>query len=50
VPLNARQREAERELIPLATELGVHARSNAAAGSPPWLGPAARELVERLPA
>jgi diketogulonate reductase-like aldo/keto reductase len=109
VPLNPRQREAERELIPLAVELGVavivmrplggegslipappareleplrafgietweqallkwalsdervdvvipgtrnpaHARSNAAAGSPPWLGPAERELVERLAA
>jgi diketogulonate reductase-like aldo/keto reductase len=109
VPLNPRQREAERELIPLAAELGVavivmrplggegslipappareleplrsfgietwqqallkwalsddrvdlvipgtrnagHGRSNAAAGSPPWLGPDERELVERLAA
>jgi len=107
LPLNPRQREAERELLPLAAELGVaviamrplggegsliteprgreleplrafgietwhqallkwalsdervdavipatrnpeHARSNAAAGSPPWLGPDERALVERL--
>jgi diketogulonate reductase-like aldo/keto reductase len=107
LPLNPRQRKAERELLPLAAELGVavivmrplggegvvipsppaeeltplrdfgietweqallkwalsdervdlvipatrnpeHARTNARAGSPPWLGPAERELVERL--
>jgi diketogulonate reductase-like aldo/keto reductase len=107
LPLNPHQREAERELLPLAAELGVavivmrplggegsvipapraeelkplrafgvetwgqallkwalsderidlvipatrspeHARGNAAAGTPPWLGPAERELVERL--
>jgi diketogulonate reductase-like aldo/keto reductase len=107
LPLNPRQREAERELLPLAAELGVavivmrplggegsvippppdeeleplrpfgvetwqqtllkwalsdgrvdlvipatrspeHARANAEAGSPPWFGPAERELVERL--
>jgi diketogulonate reductase-like aldo/keto reductase len=109
LPLNPRQREAERELFPLAAELGVaviamrplggegsvipeppsgeleplrafgietwqqallkwalsdervdvvipatrspqHARSNAAAGSPPWFGPDERALVERLAA
>jgi diketogulonate reductase-like aldo/keto reductase len=109
LPLNPREREAERELLQLAAELGVavivmrplggegslirspsaeeleplrpfgietwqqallkwalsdervdivipatrnpeHARSNAAAGSPPWLGPEERELVERLAA
>jgi len=109
LPLNPRQREAERQLLPLAAELGVavivmrplggagsliprppeeelaplrelgaetweqallkwalsdervdvvipatrspdHARSNAAAGSPPWLGPEERVLVERLAA
>jgi len=33
-----------------ATRNPAHARSNAAAGSPPWLGPAERELVERLAA
>jgi diketogulonate reductase-like aldo/keto reductase len=31
-----------------ATRTPAHARSNAAAGSPPWFGPAERELVERL--
>ena len=109
LPLNPRQREAERELLPLAAELGVavivmrplggegslipappsneleplrpfgietwqqallkwalsdervdlvipatrnpeHARANAAAGSPPLLGPDERALVERLAA
>ena len=109
LPLNPRQREAERELLPLAAKLGVavivmrplggegsvipappsdeleplrpfgietwqqallkwalsdervdlvipatrdpeHARANAAAGSPPWLGPDERALVERLAA
>jgi diketogulonate reductase-like aldo/keto reductase len=107
LPLNPRQREAERKLLPLAADLGVavivmrplggegstiprpaveqleplrpfgietweqallkwalsdervdlvipatsnpeHARANARAGSPPWFGPAERELVERL--
>jgi diketogulonate reductase-like aldo/keto reductase len=107
LPLNPRQREAERKLLPLAAELGVavivmrplggegslipsppasaleplrelgvetweqallkwalsdervdlvipatrvaeHARTNAAAGSPPWFGPDERALVERL--
>jgi diketogulonate reductase-like aldo/keto reductase len=84
LPLNPRERAAERRLLPLAAELeplhelGVetweqallkwalsdervdvvipatrdplHARSNAAAGSPPWLGAAERALVERLAA
>ena len=31
-----------------ATRDPAHARSNAAAGSPPWLGPEERALVERL--
>ncbi len=31
-----------------ATKNPAHARSNAAAGSPPWFGPQERELVERL--
>jgi diketogulonate reductase-like aldo/keto reductase len=109
LPLNPRQRESERRLLPLAAELDVavivmrplggdgslipappeeeleplrgfgvetweqallkwalsdervdvvipatrdpmHARSNAAAGSPPWFGPDERALVERLAA
>jgi diketogulonate reductase-like aldo/keto reductase len=109
LPLNPRERAAERRLLPLAAELGVavivmrplggsrstipappradleplrelgvetweqallkwalsdervdvvipatrdlqHARSNAAAGSPPWFGAAERALVERLAA
>jgi aryl-alcohol dehydrogenase-like predicted oxidoreductase len=33
-----------------ATRSPDHARSNAAAGSPPWLGPEERALVERLAA
>jgi aryl-alcohol dehydrogenase-like predicted oxidoreductase len=33
-----------------ATRSPAHTRSNAAAGSPPWLGPAERALVERLAA
>ena len=33
-----------------ATRNPAHARSNAAAGLPPWLGPAERELVERMAA
>ena len=38
------------EVVISATRNPAHARSNAAAGSPPWLGPAERELVERLAA
>jgi len=65
LPLNPRQHQAERRLLPLAAELGVvsderidvvipatrsweHARTNAAAGSPPWFGVEERALVERL--
>jgi diketogulonate reductase-like aldo/keto reductase len=107
LPLNPHERESERELLPLAAELGLavivmrpfaegsllrrtpsarelaplrghgvstwpqallkwalsdervdvvipatrsagHARENAAAGAPPWLGPEERRLVERL--
>ena len=33
-----------------ATRRPEHARENAAAGSPPWLGPEERRLVERLAA
>jgi len=33
-----------------ATPSPAHARSNSAAGSPPWLGPEERALVERLAA
>jgi aryl-alcohol dehydrogenase-like predicted oxidoreductase len=36
------------DLVIPATTSPEHARSNAAAGAPPWLGPAERELVERL--
>jgi hypothetical protein len=31
-----------------ATKEPEHARENAAAGEPPWLGPEERMLVERL--
>ena len=31
-----------------ATRRPEHARENAAAGAPPWLGPDERKLVERL--
>ena len=31
-----------------ATRNPDHARENAAAGTPPWLGPDERKLVERL--
>ena len=106
IPLNPRERECERELLPLAAELGIavivmrpfaegallgrsvpadvleqlgvetwaqallkwalsdervdavvpatgdpeHARTNAAAGSPPWFGDEERRLVERFAA
>jgi diketogulonate reductase-like aldo/keto reductase len=36
------------DLVIPATSSAEHARENARAGSPPWLGPAERALVERL--
>ena len=38
------------DLVIPATRSPEHARENAAAGSPPWLGPDERRLVERLAA
>ena len=38
------------DLVIPATRRPEHARENAAAGSPPWLGPEERRLVERLAA
>jgi aryl-alcohol dehydrogenase-like predicted oxidoreductase len=38
------------DLVIPGTRNAGHGRSNAAAGSPPWLGPNERELVERLAA
>ena len=38
------------DLVIPATRNPEHARANAAAGSPPWLGPDERALVERLAA
>jgi diketogulonate reductase-like aldo/keto reductase len=38
------------DLVIPATRVPEHARENAAAGSPPWLGPEERGLVERLAA
>ncbi len=36
------------DLVIPATRDAAHARANAAAGTPPWLGPEERRLVERL--
>jgi len=63
VPYNPREREVEREILPLVEELGLdprchvaipatsspeHMAANAAAGSPPWLDKDARAYVARL--
>jgi diketogulonate reductase-like aldo/keto reductase len=42
--------DARVDLVIPATRDPAHARANAAAGSPPWLGPEERALVERLAA
>jgi hypothetical protein len=40
--------EVERLILPLAEELGLGVRENAAAGAAPWFGPDERALVQRL--
>jgi aryl-alcohol dehydrogenase-like predicted oxidoreductase len=40
--------DARVDLVIPATRSAAHARANAAAGSPPWLRPEERALVERL--